>query len=105
MAIVMNKVSEITVDGTRIVFGTVTPDNSFAAGGEAFDPKQFGIQSLLTIHFSSVAGYLLCWNGSTTSPKLLAYMGDNTNVANSPFIAADTKDLSALLPTFVAIGH
>ncbi len=102
MAVVMNKLAEVNSDGVKVVYGTVTPDNSFAAGGEAFDPKTIGITSLLSIHFGNVAGYAISWDASTTSPKILAHKSAGSAIA---FAAADTADLSALVIPFTAIGH
>lgn len=104
MAVTLTKVAEVTQDGQRIIYGYATPDSSFAAGGEALTISQLGLTALRSLHVSNVAGYSLSWDGSTTSPKLLAYMGDNDAVADGAFVAADTKDLSTLTVPIIAVG-
>lgn len=62
------------VPGSRKeVYGTVTFDSSYATGGEAFVPAEFGLSRLDWLQVAGATGYLAAWDGSVTAPKILLY--------------------------------
>jgi hypothetical protein len=107
----------VTLDGfprllgnRKVVTGTVTFDSSYPTGGESITLIQLGLSALQNLdvtneYGSSTTAYMVTWNKSATAPKLFAYMGDNNNASDGPFIeVANTTDLSALVCRFEATG-
>lgn len=58
--------------------GTVAFDSSYPANGEAVTIGDLGLTSLTDLEVDPSAGYVFEWDGSTTSPKVLAYWVDTT---------------------------
>lgn len=80
----------------REVVGTVTFDNSYPTGGEAWVAETAtGLSTIDYIHFTPVNGYTFQRNAAGT--LLLAYVSGGTEVAN-------LTDLSAITTRFVAVG-
>lgn len=103
MSLTCKKVAETAGDGVRVIYCIATPGSSFTAGGETIDPRSIGLQTVIAVFPSSVPGYLLAWNNSTTTPKLQAFM--DAGGTSGIFTEASTKDLSALPIPFIIIGH
>lgn len=101
MALTLTKLAEVSQDGVRIVYGTITPDSSHAAGGEDFSIASIGLTRLSALHVGNVGGYVCAWNGSTSDPELDVY---ESGTADATLNEADTEDLSTLVIPFIAIG-
>lgn len=105
----------VTLDGfprllgnRRVVTGSVTFDASYPTGGESITLIQLGLSALQNLDVTNSASegaFVIAWNKDVNDPVLSAFMGDNNNASDGPFIeVADTTDLSALVCRFEATG-
>lgn len=110
MAITYSVDTPELVGRQRLVRGTITFDSSYPTGGEAVAVASLGLTALTRLDVfpglgSSTTGYVPVWDGSTSSPKVLALMGDNNNASDGPLIeVANTTNLSAFSFRFEAHG-
>lgn len=82
--------------------GTITFDSSYATGGEAFTPADFGLSRLDFLMVSGATGYVAAWNGSTSAPKVLLYR--QTAATGALAEVPSTTDVSTVTCRFKAIG-
>jgi hypothetical protein len=88
----------------RLSVETVTGDASYATGGYAVVPNQFGFTRIsAVIPVGTNTGYVPVWDA--TNSKLKVFYGDNNNAADGPLIEVPaTTDLSAVSFTVLAFG-
>lgn len=88
----------------RISVETVTGDASYATGGYAITPNQFGfVRTSAVVPVGSNTGYVPSWD--QTNSKLKVFFGDNNNASDGPLIeVASATDLSAVSFTVIAFG-
>lgn len=101
----------VTVDNTELVGrkrqkrGTITFDSSYPTGGEAVTPADFGLVAITDMQFEGDDGYVLRWDRSTTSPKVMAYWVDTTTDGAPMAEVANTTNLSAVVSRFTVTGY
>lgn len=103
MAVTVRILHDIAIGDTEHLYvGEVDLDSSYPTGGEAVDVT--GNQSFEVLVAQSKAGYVFSWDRA--NQKLLAYHGDNDNVADGPLVQVpDTTNLSAVTGIqFFAVG-
>lgn len=90
----------------KVVTGTITFDSSYAgSGGESVTLASLGLQEVYDLNLSGDDGYVLQWDRSTTSPKVIAYWVDTT-VDGAPMAEVTaTTNLSAVVSRFTARGR
>lgn len=93
--------------GRREVRGTIAFDNSYPTGGESVTVHALGLSILESLTLSPNKGYVFEWDGTTASPKILAYHGDNNNASDGPLIEVpNTTDLSTCTAVrYIARGY
>lgn len=84
------------------VFGTITFDSSYATGGEAFVPADFGLSRLDWLQVAGATGYLAVWDGSASAPKVLLYR--QTAATGALVEVPATTNVSTVTARFVAVG-
>lgn len=91
------------VPGSRKeTYGTITFDSSYATGGEAFTPAEFGLNRLDFLLVSGANGYVAAWDGSTSAPKVLLYR--QTAATGALVEVPSTTNVSTVTCRFKAIG-
>lgn len=90
----------------KVVTGTITFDSSYAgSGGESVTLASLGLQEVYDLVCDGDDGYVIRWDRSTTSPKVIAYWVDTT-VDGAPMAeVTGTTNLSAVVTRFRARGR
>jgi hypothetical protein len=88
----------------RISVETVTGDSSYATGGYAITPNQFGfVRISAVVPVGANTGYVPSWDA--TNSKLKVFYADNNAASDSALIeVAAATDLSAVSFTVIAFG-
>jgi hypothetical protein len=88
----------------KVVTGTITFDSSYPTGGESVTVADLGLVRLDHLELDGDDGYVLVWDRSTTSPKILAYWVDTT-VDGAPLAqVTNATNLSSVVSRFRAYG-
>ena len=106
--------SEVT--GTRGVWGNkktrtydVTFDSSYADNGESLTASDIGLgtiqQVIGSVARKSDGSLAIGVSYDHTNSKLLAFVGDNDNAADAPWIEAGAVDLSTYSARLTFIGY
>lgn len=90
-------------DGTRMVLATITPDASYAAGGEVITPNLVGLNritgAIVSPAFNATPAALVgSWD--QTNLKLLMFQ----ETGNAGLLGESSGDLSALVFTVLFFG-
>lgn len=104
MALTVTPSIRTRVDKKFVVFGTITWDATYPAGGEAITANQC---QLGTIEMMFLNPGVANFNYDSANSKILAYYGDYNAVADGLFIeiaVGDTALLSGVVTPFIAIG-
>lgn len=97
MALTYSSVTRTVMGTQQVVEGLMAFDSSYPTGGEAFSLAGVGVTRLDQLDVFPGGGYVFEWDRSTTSPKVLAYYGDNNNASDGPLIQVpDTTNLSTV---------
>ena len=89
----------------RVVRGTLTFDSSYPTGGEAVSLTELGLSLLTDLDLDGDDGYVLRWDRSQTSPKILAYWVDTSVDGAALAEVTAATDLSAVITRFRATGR
>jgi hypothetical protein len=93
-----------SVLGTKLTFATLTFDSSYAAGGYAVTPANFGLDEILAMFSNVGSGYLAEYDAANGKVKVL--IGDYNNAADGPLIeAASSASLGSISVTALVVGR
>lgn len=103
MAVTISGVSINNVGNRKRVTALLAGDTSYPTGGWPITLSTLGISTLIDLQVEGRAGYMLCWDGSKTAPKVQVFRGDNANASPAPGVEVTNGTNIAAAITSVAI--
>ena len=100
MAITTTVTGKELVGRKRLVYGTITFDDSYPAGGEAFSASNIGLAVIDRLAIDPQDGFVFEWDA--TNNKVIVRESGTASAALDEQDAA--TDLSAVSTTFTATG-